>query len=103
LSERISPPAYSWIVLHGPFEIKGDEIIFSGYTFAPPPSKADGQDGVAQPQPTSQSEPRGGVARIVSNQRFTDGTISVDIEFGEIDPNTTAEVMVHHDPVVAKV
>jgi len=68
LSERISPPVYSWVSLIGPFEMRRDEIIFPGYSFPPPSPKAEGQEAVALSQP----EPRGGVGRLVSNQRLTD-------------------------------
>ena len=89
MSETNSHPPYSWVSLDGQFDIAVDEIIFRGYT--PPPLKADGEAPRAK-------EPAGGVGRLVSNQRMTDGTISLDVEFKGIDHTTTAEIMLHFDP-----
>lgn len=104
MSETASQPNYSWVSLSGQFDATKDEITFRGYTFTPEVPTAEGQGAAVPTQqqttlPSPPAEPRGGVGRIVSNQRLTDGAVSVDIEFEEIDLNTTAEVMVHYDPV----
>jgi hypothetical protein len=98
-------PKQSWINLTGTFDQTDDEIIFRGYDFVPVPlsrvSKATDDKGldesaVERPQPPS--EPRGGVGQCMSNQRFTEGSVSVDITFDDIDPNSTAELILDYDP-----
>ena len=98
-------PTYSWINLTGTFDQTEDEIIFRGYDFAPLPipsvSKTNDDKGldesaVEPPQPPP--EPRGGVGQCMSNQRFTEGSVCVDITFDDIDPNSTAELILDYDP-----
>jgi hypothetical protein len=96
MSETGSRAAYSWVNLWGQFDDAANEVIFRGYTFAPEVATAG--DG-ATPQSQELQHPRGGVGRRVSNQHLTDGTVSLDIQFKEVDPFTTAEVILHHDPI----
>lgn len=91
---------YSWVSLAGQFDIGDDKITFRGYTFTPQPVTSEGQGDASQPKSSQTSPgPRGGVGRAISDQRLTDGTVSVDVEFKDIDTWTTAEVMLHYDPV----
>jgi hypothetical protein len=104
VSDVTPPLPYSWVSLFGQFDKGPDEIIFRGYTYTPEIPKVEGQTGAGTgskpPSPiTPPAEPRGGVGKTVSNQRITDGTVSVDIEFESIDLLTTAEVMLQCDPV----
>lgn len=103
MSELGPGSAYSWVSIWGEFDIARDEITFKGYDYKPetlPPvdqgSGGDSESGSKQPPHV---EIRGGVGRAVSNQRLTDGTVSVDIEFADIDPLTTAEVLLHDNPI----
>jgi hypothetical protein len=89
----------SWVSLWGTFDDEGnDEIIFRGYIFTPQPVQTSDDKG-GSPTAPGTSPPQAGVGRLISNQRLTDGTVSVDIEFASIDPLTTAEIILHHDPV----
>jgi hypothetical protein len=96
MSETIAQTEYSWVNLWGQFDDAPNEIIFRGYTFAPEAPK--GGDGAMQ-QSLEPQQPRGGVGRRVFNQHLTDGTVSLDIQFKDVDPLTTAEVILHHDPI----
>lgn len=94
--------APTWVPIWGQFDSGPADVTFRGYTFNPEvPDKDKQTGGEAEPRssstPPAPVEPMGGVGRIVSNQRLTDGTIRVDIEFDDIDPNTTAEVVLHGD------
>jgi hypothetical protein len=95
---QTSQPRLSWVSLWGEFEEGNDEITFHGYPYTPSQplqtSDAKGADVAAEPQ-----QPRGGVGRVLSNRRLTDGKVSVDIEFTGVDPVTTAEITLQHDPV----
>ena len=117
VSEKTSHPASSWVSIWGQFDIGRNELTFRGYTFQSevPKSTATSASSASRPRTENQGEAdtepgpvlppplvtelRGGVGRIVSNQRLTDGTVNVDIEFDDIDPLTTAEVLVHHNPI----
>lgn len=96
--------ATGWVSVWGQFDTGPNEVTFRGYTFTFEVLDKDKQVGgeaeLSSPStPPPPVEPRGGVGRIVSNRRKTDGTVSVEIEFDVIDPNTTAEVVLHDDPV----
>lgn len=98
-------PTYLWINLTGTFDQTENGIIFRGYDFEPVPlpavSKANvdkGLDESAVEQPQPPPEPRGGVGQCMSNQRFTEGSVCVDIKFDGIDPNSTAELILDYDP-----
>jgi hypothetical protein len=78
--------------------------MFKGYPITPDAPKTDGQVGPgadpdSTPPPPPPAREIGGVGRIVSNRRLTDGTVSVDIEFDDIDENTTAEILLFQNPV----
>jgi hypothetical protein len=90
-----SQPVTAWVSLWGEFDQKTDDVTFRGYLFTPEPKPDEkiGDGAPVQPQ-----APRGGVGKLISDQRLTDGRVSVDIEFDEIDPTTTAEIILHHDP-----
>ena len=91
MSDNIKP--ISWVSIWGGFEFEGDTITFQGYTYAPEVPKNPPQGGN-----TEALLPRAGVGRAISNQRLTDGTVSVEIEFAQIDPLTTAEIVLESDP-----
>src|SRR5947207_15020298 len=98
--------AYSWVSVSGIFDQVDDEIIFRGYDFTPTrlplpvPSAADkGLDETVTEPPLPPPEPRGGVGQCMSNQRFTEGSVCVDVTFDGIDPNSTAEIILDFDPI----
>ena len=94
---QTSQPKLSWVSLWAKFDEGDDEITFRGFAAPSLPvqaSDAKGADVVAQPR-----ESRAGVGKVLSNRRLTDGKVSVDIEFADIDPLTAAEIIIQHDPV----
>lgn len=82
--------------MQGQFEATGDGIIFKGgeYEAASPDQKP--QDEPAGPPPPP--EKKATLGKAICNQRFTEGTISVQIKFSQVDINTVAEVIVQYDP-----
>ncbi len=75
--------SYSWVPLMGEFEQKKDSIIFKG-----------GQievSGVGGPSKGAQ------IGNILCDKRFTDGEISVEIQFSKISPNSICEIILYHD------
>jgi hypothetical protein len=97
---QTAQPKLSWVSLGGKFDEGIDEITFRGYAYTPSqPAKtsktSDAKDSDVAPKP----QPQAGVGRVLSNRRLTDGKISVDIEFADVDPFSTAEIILQHDPV----
>ena len=72
----------SWVSLFGKFDEGNDEITFRGST-----------------PDTNLHLPRTDVGKVLSNGRLKDGKVSVDIEFTNVDPPTTAEIIIQYDPV----
>jgi hypothetical protein len=90
--------AYSWVSVWGRFDALGNtDVVFRGYSFTPERPATEQRPAIEQGAPPPEYAPRGGVGRAISNQRLTDGKVSVDIEFDGIDPFTTAEVVLDTD------
>jgi hypothetical protein len=85
---------YSWVSLGATFDRTDDEIIFRGYHFTPADTSSD-LTGEGNRTPA----PQPGVGRFISNQRLTDGRISVDIEFKSVDFPSTAEIILQIEPI----
>jgi len=98
---------YSWVHLLGPFEETTDGLIFRGVdtpepqpeqTQAAPPDRRQG----GKPQPTPEKQPPKLIASFghsICDQRFTEGRISVQIEFAKVDFRSVAEIILQYDPV----
>ncbi len=93
-----NPQVSSWVSLWGKFEVGRDEVAFIGYPFLPEAPKTASVGGTDAAPPAAPAA-RGGVGKAVCNQRLTDGSVSVDIVFDDIDSNTTAEIILHQNPV----
>ncbi|MCW5983453.1 MAG: hypothetical protein KIT09_35500 [Bryobacteraceae bacterium] len=98
---------YSWVNLLGPFEHNGDIIIFKGKEVevlaspelnVPPVSKKDSKTGPKEQISPKLQEKRGLIGQSVCDQRFTEGRISVEIEFATVDSSSVAEIILQYDP-----
>jgi hypothetical protein len=99
---------YSWVHLLGPFEETTDGLIFRGVdTPEPQPEQAEQaappdkrQGGKPKPKPEKKPpEIKASIGQSICNQRFTEGRISVQIEFAKVDPRSVAEIILQYDPV----
>lgn len=88
----------------GEFESTAEHIEFRGRPLPPPGKKTTAQG----PTPPSGGDAgaaddaappatRSLVGQAICNRRFAEGSISVDIEFSQIDSNSVAEIMLQYD------
>lgn len=95
-----------WLPVLGPFEQTDTDLIFKGYEYEPTPAP---ESSVGPPSPTDAIVAPAKVAAIgeaISDQRFTEGRISTQIEFAEVqyqnkatvDIRSLAEIILQYDP-----
>lgn len=77
---------YNWISLLGKFETKGELTVFKGGEIEYPG---------ALPAPTKGPA----IGNYICDQRFTDGKISAEVQFTQIDNNTAMEIILVYDPM----
>jgi len=97
---------YKWIPLLGKFEETTNGLTFKGQELPSPPSNASEK----QPLPSSPRRktkakpeeqiiaPRVMMGQAICDQRFTEGRISAQIEFDEVDYRSMADILIQYDP-----
>jgi len=102
---------YQWVQLWGAtepgretFSVSGKEIVFKGYDFKPavrtPPGETENLPTSPGTQALAQQASLSGHGVLLSNRRFTEGSVCVEVSFVSIEQEgPIAEIVLYFDPM----
>lgn len=85
-----------WVPLWGDFAVEGDVITFKGSTWMPD-AEVQAAAAAIPSAPTDHPVKRSTVGTILCSQSMVNGTISADVEFEEVYPDTGCELIASYN------